>query len=289
MQRCIMNIKTLFSSKKHVISFEVFPPKPDSPFETVLEAVEALQILRPDFVSVTYGAGGSTHTKTVELAAHIQKEHAIEALTHLTCITNTDEEIENFLNDLEARGLDNILALRGDPSQETAKDRRKVHAADLIRRIKQRKHFFIAAAAYPEGHPEAPSPEIDLLHLKEKVQAGADLLITQIAFDNDYLKRFADNTARLNINVPLTAGIMPVFSAGQVTSISKLCGATLPPELLKMLDKYAHNQDALQSAGIEYACRQIDDLLAYGFAGIHIYTMNRPLLARALLSGTKLK
>jgi len=285
----IMKISELFQQKKPVISFEVFPPKPDSPFETVLEAVEALQVLKPDFISVTYGAGGSTHSKTLELAQHIKTELGIEALAHLTCINSSTEEIEQILDEITDRNLENILALRGDPPRDSVRTVYNVHASHLVKRIAGRQQFFIAAAAYPEGHPEASSPQEDILHLKEKVDAGASLLITQIAFDNDYLKRFHENAAQAGIAVPITAGIMPVFSAGQIKHISGLCGATLPPALRAMLDKYSHNQDALQSAGIEYACKQIDDLLAYGFEGIHIYTMNRPLLARAILSGTNLR
>ncbi len=284
-----MQIKEFFTNKKPVVSFEVFPPKPESPFATVLEAVEALHVLKPDFISVTYGAGGSTHSKTLELAQHIKNELGIEALAHLTCISNNDEEVEKILDEISGRNLENILALRGDPPKDNARKLNKVHASDLIKRIAARKRFFIAAAAYPEGHPEASSPQKDLMHLKEKVDAGAGLLITQIAFDNDYLKRFHENALRIGIEVPITAGIMPVFSASQITHISNLCGATLPLALQRMMDKYSHNQDALQSAGIEYACRQIDDLIASGFAGIHIYTMNRPLLARAILTGTNLR
>jgi methylenetetrahydrofolate reductase (NADPH) len=284
-----MKISELFSQEKPVVSFEVFPPKPDSPFETVLEAVEALHVLRPDFISVTYGAGGSTHSKTLELAQHIKNELGIETLAHLTCISSSDEEIEKILDEIADRNLENILALRGDPPKDCHKQINKIHACNLIERIAARKKFFIAAAAYPEGHPEASSQEEDLLHLKEKVDAGAGLLITQIAFDNDYLKRFHEKTLQHGINLPITAGIMPVFSASQIKHISGLCGATLPPALQNMMEKYSHNQDALQSAGIEYACRQIDDLVSYGFAGIHIYTMNRPLLARAILTGTNLR
>ena len=284
-----MKINELFQHKKPVVSFEVFPPKPDSPFETVLEAVEALHVLKPDFISVTYGAGGSTHSKTLELAQHIKNELGIEALAHLTCISNSNEEIEHILDEIASKNLENILALRGDPPRDSCQPVKKVHASNLIARIAARQKFFIAAAAYPEGHPEAISPQADLLHLKEKVEAGAGLLITQIAFDNDYLKRFHENAFKNGIEVPITAGIMPVFSAGQIKHISGLCGATLPPALQTMMEKYSHSQDALQSAGIEYACKQIDDLLAYGFEGIHIYTMNRPLLARAILSGTNLR
>ena len=285
----IMKIDQLFLQKKPVVSFEVFPPKPDSPFETVLEAVEALHVLKPDFISVTYGAGGSTHSKTLELAQHIKNELCTEALAHLTCISNSDEEIEKILDEIADRNLENILALRGDPPKDCEKQVNKIHACNLIERIASRKKFFIAAAAYPEGHPESASQEEDLLHLKGKVEAGAGLLITQIAFDNDYLKRFHEKALRIGIDVPITAGIMPVFSASQIKHISGLCGATLPPALQNMMEKYSHSQDALQSAGIEYACRQIDDLINYGFAGVHIYTMNRPLLARAILTGTNLR
>lgn len=285
----IMKISNLFQEKKCVISFEVFPPKPTSPFATVLEAVEALHVLKPDFISVTYGAGGSTHNKTLELAHHIKNELGIEALAHLTCISNSEEETENILNKLTELNLENILALRGDPPKDSPLACRNIHAVDLMRQINSRHQFCIAGAAYPEGHPEAPTREQDLLFLKEKVAAGAEFLITQIAFDNDYLKSFRDKANHAGIDIPLSVGIMPVFSAAQITHISSLCGAILPKAIQDMLDKYSHNQDALQSAGIEYACKQIDDLIANDFQGIHIYTMNRPLLARAILSGTNLR
>ncbi|HIU64856.1 MAG TPA: methylenetetrahydrofolate reductase [NAD(P)H] [Candidatus Avacidaminococcus intestinavium] len=283
-----MKITNLFNTKKHVISFEVFPPKISSPFETVLEAVDALHVLKPDFISVTYGAGGTTSDKTLELAHHIKEELGIETLAHLTCITNSLTLTEQILDKLTALNLENILALRGDPPQDLTSTPRNIHASDLIKQIKQRQNFCIAAAAYPEGHPETLDRQQDLRYLKTKTDAGAEFLITQIVFDNDYLKTFREDAYALGIKVPISVGIMPVFSASQIKHISNLCGATLPKALQTMLEKYSHNQDALQSAGIEYACRQIDDLLANGFEGIHIYTMNRPLLARALLSGTGL-
>ena len=284
-----MKISELFEQKQPVVSFEVFPPKPEAPFEVVLEAVEALHYLKPAFISVTYGAGGSSQNKTLELAQHIKEAYDIEALVHLTCITKSSEATEKILDEIQERGLENILALRGDQPKEWTGSVYKVHATDLVECISKRKKFFIAGAAYPEGHPEAASPQEDIQHLKEKVDAGVELLITQIAFDNDYLKRFRQSVEKAGITVPITAGIMPVFSAGQIAHISGLCGATLPSALVAILDKYSHNQDALQSAGIEYACRQINNLVEEGFAGIHIYTMNKPLLARAILSGTNLR
>lgn len=284
-----MKISALFESKKPVVSFEVFPPKPDAPFETVLEAVEALQVLKPDFMSVTYGAGGSTRDKTLELADHIKKAYGIETLAHLTCITNSEAEIERILADIKARGLENVLALRGDPPKDKSIPTYPVHALDLVKKLHKDPQFCVAAAAYPEGHPEASSRQEDLQHIKEKVEAGAELLITQIAFDNAQLKRFRDDARRIGINVPICVGIMPIFSGKQILHICELCGASLPLSVTYMLSKYAHSQDALQSAGIEYACRQVEDLIADGFEGIHIYSMNKPLLARALLTGTNLR
>jgi len=284
-----MKISSLFESKKPVVSFEVFPPKPEAPFETVLEAVEALQVLKPDFMSVTYGAGGSTRGKTLELADHIKKAYGIETLAHLTCITDSEAEVEKNLADIKARGLENVLALRGDPPKDKNMPVYPVHAVDLIKKLKTHPNFCVAAAAYPEGHPEAASRQEDLEHIKEKVDAGAEFLITQIAFDNAQLKSFRDNARRIGINVPICVGIMPIFSGKQILHICELCGASVPLAVTYMLNKYAHSQDALQSAGIEYACRQIEDLVADGFEGIHIYSMNKPLLARAILSGTNLR
>lgn len=285
-----MKICELFNNKDIVVSFEVFPPKPETPFEPILETINALEKLQPDFISVTYGAAGSNRGRTLDIAEHINKtNNKIISLAHLTSIVNTKEEIDTILTDMQNRSIENILALRGDPPQDTSITARKTFAKDLIEQIKKRNHFGIAAAAYPEGHPECPDKKQGLLYLKEKIDAGTDFLITQIFFDNAYLYDFADKLASLNITTPVSAGIMPVFSANQVNRICQLCAANIPDKLVQIMARYADNPADIQKAGLEYAYEQIDDLVANGVRGIHLYTMNKPELATAMVINTNLR
>ncbi|EAX46633.1 5,10-methylenetetrahydrofolate reductase [Thermosinus carboxydivorans Nor1] len=285
-----MLIHQLFAQKRPVVSFEIFPPKPDSPLESIFDCIEELQALKPDFISVTYGAAGSTRGRTLEVARHIQHDHGIPALGHLTCVGATAETIQAILHEFAAHGIENILALRGDPPKNAPFPPTPYRAKDLIRLIRQqRRSCSVAAAAYPEGHLESPSREDDLRFLKEKVDTGVDFLITQIFFDNAILYRFLEDARALGIDVPVMAGIMPVFSRPQVERICSLCGATLPPALRKLMEKYGHDKEAMEQAGLEYASRQIADLLAHDIDGVHLYTMNRPHLARTLVRNTSLR
>ena len=282
-----MHIKNIFSAKKPVISFEIFPPKKDSPVETIYKTIEALKDLTPDYISVTYGAGGSTTNRTVEIAKLIKQQYNIEALAHLTCITSTKDEIANTIANLKANDISNVVALRGDlPQDPDFKFPDPLHyrfAKDLVSEIHKDRDFCIAAACYPEGHPECDSYEEDLLHLKEKVDAGVDFLISQLFFDNDCFYQFIEDKEKLNINVPVTAGIMPVLNKNQIERMTTLCGASIPKKLTRILYRYEHNPEALKEAGIAYATEQIIDLISWGVDGIHIYTMNRPEVTRTIM------
>ncbi|MDP4146568.1 MAG: methylenetetrahydrofolate reductase [NAD(P)H] [Bacillota bacterium] len=283
-----MYIRDIFSSKKPVISFEVFPPKKDSSIDTIYSTIDALADLHPDFISVTYGAGGSASGKTVELASIIKNKYNIEALAHLTCVTSTKSEIEAILDKLTANNITNILSLRGDfPTEGDYKFPSSVqyeHADDLIRHIKSTGDFSIGAACYPEGHIECKDKSLDLFHLKNKVQVGSDFLITQLFFNNEDFYIFMDQIKSIGINVPVSAGIMPVINKKQIERITALCGASVPNKFKRILDKYENNPEALKEAGIAYATEQIIDLLSWGIDGIHIYTMNKPEIARKIVN-----
>jgi methylenetetrahydrofolate reductase (NADPH) len=284
-----MKISELFTQKDPVVSFEIFPPKPDSPFEPVLAAVKRLSALRPDFISVTYGAAGGNRGRTLQIAGHIKESYGITPLAHLTCIASEPPEISLILGEMKKIGLENILALRGDPPQDAPGPPRKVYAAGLVRQIRAEGDFCLAAAAYPEGHPECPDKKRELAYLKEKILAGVDFLITQIFFDNEF---FFDLLTRLNkegVSVPVCAGVMPVFSRRQIERICSLCGASIPAPLAALMERYGNEPASMQAAGLEYAARQIDGLLAQKARGVHLYTMNRPELAEAMIRDTGLR
>jgi methylenetetrahydrofolate reductase (NADPH) len=276
-----MYIKDIFAAKKGpVLSFEIFPPKKDSPLETIYTTVESLKHLKPDFISVTYGAGGSSKDRTVEIAALIKKKYGIESLAHLTCISSTKTEIENLLNDLKNNEIKNILALRGDlPQDKNFKFPSPLHynyAQDLIQQIKTENNFCIAAACYPEGHIACPDLKQDIRYLKEKVNKGTDFLITQLFFHNEYFYNFMNEIRKIGINIPVTAGIMPLLSKKQIEHCLTLSKATLAPKFTRVLEKYGDQPTILPEIGIIYAVDQIIDLLAWGVDGIHLYSMNRP-------------
>lgn len=286
-----MLIKDKLKNKKPLISFEIFPPKENYPVETIYNTIDALNDLRPDFMSVTYGAGGSTKDTTVEIASFIKNKYNLSSLAHLTCLTSTEDEIDNTLNALKQNGVRNILALRGDYPQGMnsvyARNNQYKYAKDLISHIKRYDEFCVGAACYPEKHLECQSLEEDLLHLKEKVDCGVDFLITQLFFNNETFYDFKDKTDKLGINVPIVAGILPVLNKKQVERITSLTGCILPKKFLRILQKYEHKPEALKEAGIAYAIEQIIDLLSWGIDGIHVYTMNRPKTTRRILENIK--
>ncbi len=275
-----MRIMELFENKKPVVAFELFPPKPDVPLNTIYDRLNQFEAMKPDYISVTYGAGGSQKGRTLEIAARIKNMHHIESMAHFTCVGHTKEEIENMLADMHKIGLENILALRGDPpANQPDFDFGKnayCYAYELVKHIRKVNNFCIAAAAYVEGHVDSKRLREDMMHLKEKVDAGVDFLITQLFFDNRLFYDFMDKVHSIGIHIPVAAGIMPIFKADQIKSITAKSGCSIPAKLVLMMDKYQNSQEDLRKAGIEYASLQIRDLCENGVDGIHLYTMNRP-------------
>ena len=279
-----MKISELLQNGKITFSCEIFPPKPGADISRMWEVVQGIAELSPDFISVTYGAGGSTSKRTVEIASAIQEQHGIPALAHLTCVSSSREDIRNQLNLMKENGLENILALRGDlPKDDSipALTHYK-YACELIEDIKSQGDFCIGAACYPEGHVECASQMEDIAHLKEKVDCGVDFLVTQMFFDNSALYSFLYRAHQVGITLPILAGIMPVTNAAQITRILSLSGTTLPNRFRMMLDKFRDRPDAMKQAGIVYAAEQMVDLVANGVRGVHVYTMNKPDVAAGI-------
>ncbi|MCX7714927.1 MAG: methylenetetrahydrofolate reductase [NAD(P)H] [Clostridia bacterium] len=260
--------------KKKVLSFEIFPPKKT----TIHDTVDELRKFTPDFISVTYGAGGSeSNTDTFKIASAIKNEYGIESVAHLPCVNFTKSEVLQILEDFKMVGIENILALRGDAKLASKTDFK--YASDLISFIKENGDFNIIGACYPEGHMECATIAEDIRNLKIKVDAGANQLITQLFFDNEYFYSFREKTIAAGINVPIQAGIMPIVSKKQIERMAALCGASIPKKLLSIMDKYEDNSDAMRDAGIFYAVEQIYDLASQGVDGIHLYIMNNPYIA----------
>ncbi len=277
-----MKITELFKEKT-VLSFEIFPPKRTSPIETVYKTLDGLKDLKPDFMSVTYGAGGSKNSKmTFKIASEIKTKYGIESVAHLPCIGLTEKDVVEKLDELNSLGIDNILALRGDIPEGYSDNGDFRYACDLISFIKEHGDFDIAAACYPEGHIESKSLVDDIHNLKGKVNSGANHLITQLFFDNDYFYSFIERCQVAGIDVPVEAGIMPVVNKKQIERMASLCGATVPKKFVAMMDKYGDNPIAMRDAGIAYAIDQIVGLITQGVDGIHLYTMNNPYIARKI-------
>lgn len=284
-----MKISEIFKkSQKPIISFEIFPPKRDAALKNIDGTLEILSDLNPNFISVTFGAGGSvTNSATVDIASKIKKQYGIESVAHLTCLTYDKSEILTILDNLNEHGVENILALRGDrnPNIEPKKDFQ--YASDLISFVKKNSNLGISAACYPECHQESKNRVEDILNLKRKVDAGAEHLISQLFFDNELFFDFVEGAHLAGINVPIEAGIMPVINKAQIERMVTLCGASLPKKFSRILDRYADNNEALFDAGMNYAINQIIDLIAAGVEGIHIYTMNNPVVAQRICDGIK--
>lgn len=281
-----MKIIDKLNSKKVTLSLEVFPPKKAQAFESVKSTVLELASLHPDFISVTYGAGGSTQTSTAELAAVIEKSGAA-ALSHLTCVRSTGEQLEKAILELKSKKIENVLALRGDLPKD-AKEGEDLfpsgmrHASDLVPLLKKN-GFCVGGACYPEGHPESKNRDSDIENLKHKVEAGVDFLTTQMFFDNDMLYSFLYRLQSAGIHVPVLAGIMPITNASQVSRMVDLSNAYIPRKLLSICDRFRDAPEAMMQAGIAYATDQIIDLISNGVRGIHIYTMNKPEIARSII------
>lgn len=262
------------------LSFEIFPPKRTGSIQTIYDTLDALHELSPDFISVTYGAGGSGNSHaTCEIASAIKNQYKIESLAHLPCAGLTKEDVLSQLENLKQNGIDNILALRGDILDSKQPKGDFTHASDMIAFIKEHGDFDITAACYPEGHTESKNLVEDIQNLKKKVDSGADQLITQLFFHNDYFYRFQERCSIAGIHVPIEAGIMPVVNKKQIERMASLCHVDLPSKFIAMMNRYENNPESMRDAGIAYAIDQIVDLVVQGVDGIHLYTMNNPYIA----------
>lgn len=283
-----MKISELLRQDGLSLSFEVFPPKTNTVFESVKRATEEIAALGPAFVSVTYGAGGGTSQYTLEIAKNIKERYGVPTLAHLTCVSSTRELVRERIGQMKAAGIENVMALRGDltPELEGA-DRSQWpyrHAIDLIRELKESgAGFCIGGACYPEVHPESENQREDILHLKEKVDAGCEFLTTQMFFDNNLLYNFLYKIREAGITVPVLPGIMPITKANQVERAIQLSGSFMPQRFKSLVDKFGHSPDAMKQAGIAYATDQIIDLYANGIRTVHVYTMNNPDVAAKIL------
>ena len=281
-----MKLTDVIRSEKLSLSFEVFPPKTDAAFDDVLQATEEIAALKPSFISVTYGAGGAGGRYTREIASRLQNADGVETLAHLTCVGANREDVEAYLKQLKEDGIRNIMALRGDlpdgMDPGAMKDSPFPHAADLIRAIRKAGDFCIGAACYPEVHPESATQAEDLAYLKEKVEAGADFLTSQMFFDNNLLYNFLYKLRENGVTVPVVPGIMPITNANQVKRALKLSGSFMPRRFTSLVDRFGSAPEAMKQAGIIYACDQIIDLFATGIRHVHVYTMNKPDVAGAI-------
>ena len=281
-----MKIIDILNKKEMSLSFEVFPPKKETSFESVRIATEEIAALKPSFMSVTYGAGGGTSDYTLAVAENIKEKYDVPMLAHLTCVSSDRATIRKQIQKMENRGINNVMALRGDLTPELEKvgrDNWEFHyAIELIEELKNGHDFCIGAACYPEVHPESRNQKEDILHIKEKVDAGADFLTTQMVFDNNLFFNFLYKVREAGITVPVIPGIMPITNANQVDRAIKLSGAFMPQRFRAMVDKFGSNPEAMKQAGIAYATDQIIDLYANGITNVHVYSMNKPEIAKGI-------
>ena len=280
-----MKITSIFEKEEITVSFEVFPPKTTTNYEAVEKAALGVAALKPSYMSVTYGAGGSTRGYTIKIAEKIQKEQQVTTIAHLTCVGATKADIHAALGQMKEAGIENILALRGDRPKDFEGDPYVDyhHASELVETIREYGDFCVGGACYPEGHPESQTLEEDLIHLKEKVDAGCEFLTTQMFFDNNILYNFMYKALKHGIDVPVVAGIMPITNANQVKRSIALSGSLVPRRFLAIVDRFGSDPAAMKQAGIAYATDQIIDLIANGVNHVHIYTMNKPDVAGAIL------
>ena len=278
-----MTIKEVLQQKRPTLSFEVFPPKKESAFEAVQASALEIARLQPDFMSVTYGAGGGTSRYTAEIASLIQKETGTPAIAHLTCVTSKREKVRSVLEEICAHGIENVLALRGDIPEDGHTESDYRYAAELIEEIRTHApSLCIGAACYPEGHVESASQREDLRNLKNKIDKGVDFITTQMFFDNNRFFHFLYRLRDMGVTTPVLAGIMPITNVSQIRRAQAMSGAALPRQFTTLLDRYADNPAAMEQAGILYAAGQIIDLIANHVNGVHIYTMNKPQVAKKL-------
>ena len=276
-----MKITDIIKSKEAVLSFEVFPPKTDDKFESVSRAIDEIAALRPDFMSVTYGAGGGTSAYTVAISRHI-KALGVNSVAHLSCISSTKADVREKLGQLKEAGIENILALRGDIPENFAGNLEYGYANELVADIKKFGGFCIGGACYPEGHPESRTIYSDIENLRRKVDAGCDYLTTQMFFDNDLFYSFLAKAYSAGITVPVIPGIMPITRASQVRRTLTLSGSPMPAKFRRIVDRFGDDPDAMRQAGVAYATEQIIDLYANGIRAVHVYSMNKPDVARAI-------
>ncbi|MGM9624374.1 MAG: methylenetetrahydrofolate reductase [NAD(P)H] [Eubacteriales bacterium] len=284
-----MKLTELFQNETLTLSFEVFPPKTDSAFDSVKTATEQIAALHPAFMSVTYGAGGGTSRYTLEIAKNIKERYCVPTLAHLTCVSSTRETVMAKIGEIKAAGIENVMALRGDLTPELEKSDRETwayrHAVDLIRDIRASgADFCIGGACYPEIHPESANQAEDIRHLKEKVDAGCSFLTTQMFFDNNLLYNFLYKIREAGITVPVMPGIMPITNAKQVDRAIRLSGSFMPQRFKSLVDKFGSDPAAMKQAGIAYATDQIIDLFANGIKNVHIYSMNKPDVAASIMN-----
>ena len=279
-----MKVNEILSNGKITLSFEVFPPKTDAQFESVRQATIDVAALKPSYMSVTYGAGGNTRKNTVAIAKGIQDTTGVTTIAHLTCVGATKENIHNTLDEMKAAGIENVLALRGDRPRDFEGDPFVDfhYASELVSEIKAYGDFCVGGACYPEGHVEAPNQREDMRHLKEKVDAGCDFLTTQMFFDNNIFYNFLYKAREAGILVPVIPGIMPITRANQVANAVRLSGCNVPERFRSIVDCFGDNPAAMQQAGIAYATDQIIDLIANGVNHIHVYSMNKPEVAKGI-------
>ena len=282
-----MKIIDILTSGKMSMSFEIFPPKTDTAFENVSRATQEIAKLNPSYMSITYGAGGGTSKYTLDIAENIMKDFGVPTLAHLTCVSSSRETVRERIEEMKARGINNVLALRGDIPADMENDDRSEwsyrYAVDLIREIKDSGYdFCIGGACYPEIHPESSNQKEDIKHLKEKVDAGCEFLTTQMFFDNNLLYNFLYKIREAGITVPIIAGIMPITNANQVDRAIKLSGSFMPQRFKSLVDKFGSDPLAMKQAGIAYATDQIIDLYANGLTNIHVYSMNKPDVAQKI-------
>lgn len=277
-----MKISDILKQDKVTLSFEVFPPKTSSSYESVAHATQEIAALHPDFMSVTYGAGGGTSEHTVQIAADLHAKYGVNVLTHLTCVSSTRQHVSAMLEKFKQHSIENVLALRGDIPAGGAPENDYHYAAELVRDIKSQGDFCVGGACYPEGHVEAANKTEDILHLKEKVEAGCEFLTTQMFFDNNILYNFLYRIREKGITVPVIAGIMPVTNVKQIKRITSMSGTYLPERFKAIVDRFGDNPDAMKQAGVIYATEQIVDLIANGVNHIHVYSMNKPEVAAGI-------
>ena len=283
-----MKLTEIYNSKSNVLSFEIFPPKKDDELKNIEPTLDVLCELQPDYISVTFGAGGSSNNnKTIALAKKIKDVYHVEPVVHLTCMCYTKKEIDEFTKEIAAEGIENVLALRGDHNPNVPEKDEFHHASELISYLKATTNFCIAGACYPEDHPDSPDHVSEMLNLKKKVDAGADLLLSQLFFNNENYYKFIEDCRIAGITCPVTPGIMPVINEKQIRRMVTTCGAKLDEKFERILKAFGSNDEALYEAGMVHAMSQVVDLVANGCDGIHLYSMNNPKVAKRICDGVR--